>query len=665
MLALVPVSNAPSDCTDSSDNERELLSPAQSSSPAPSIASSLENLNISESDTDENVYLTPIIQDVCPEFDHELNLNQIPILSELPSLTATPASECMPLQSPASLPVNSSAPATPATPATSLNLSEFISPITPRVLKRKTKSRPQETRYVVPPKRTRKIPKFTLVYKWQKARFRHLAIIEEDEDWTDIPKVKSPLDYFSKFFSPDIRTDIVEQTNLYSVRSTGKSINVTEEEIRDFLAIEIIMGVVKMPSYLDYWSQRLRYDVVADFMTLKRYQQIRRNLHFVDNTSEDTDRYFKVRLLIEKVRQNCLKHEDEQTFSVDEMMIPYKGTKAGKRRQFMKDKPTKWGFKNYARAGMSGMIFDFIMYGGEDTFRFHKFTEKEATLGFGAQVVLALCQSIKKKPAFLYCDNYFTSPELFYILREDYGIFGCGTIRSNRLRGADNILPSEKLMKKKPRGTYAQAVCNKTRLAAVRWHDNKTVTLISSYVGAEPVGKIKRYCKEARGKRDVDCPHIVKLYNKHMGGVDLADMLIALYRTPYKSRKWYLAIFVQMIDICMNNAWLLYRKDCKRNNMKTTMPLKAFRFEVSEGLKKTARSQSIGNLKKKKKQTLAQPIEEIRYDNTGHFLNFTTQGRCRLCSKFTTVICMKCNVRLCFVAGKNNRNCHLEYHVKK
>lgn len=78
----------------------------------------------------------------------------------------------------------------------------------------------------------------------------------------------------------------------------------------------------------------------------------------------------------------------------------------------MKDKPTKWGFKNYARAGMSGMIFDFVMYGGEDTFRFHKFTEKEATLGFGAQVVLALCQSIKKKPAFLYCDNYFTSPEL-------------------------------------------------------------------------------------------------------------------------------------------------------------------------------------------------------------------------------------------------------------
>lgn len=250
--------------------------------------------------------------------------------------------------------------------------------------------------------------------------FRHQASIEVDEDWTDDPEVKSPLHYFSEFLSPDIIKDIVEQTNLYSVALTGKSINVTEEVIRDFLAIEILMWIIKMPSYFDYWSRHLRHAPIADFLTLKQYQQIRRHLHFVDNAFEDDDRYFKVRPLIEKVRNNCLKHEHEQTFSVDEMMIPYKGTKAGKRRQYMKDKPTKWGFKNYTRAGLSGMIYDFILYGGEDTFRYHKFTEKETTVGFGAQVVLALCKSMQKKPAFIYCDNFFTSPELFYVLREDY-----------------------------------------------------------------------------------------------------------------------------------------------------------------------------------------------------------------------------------------------------
>lgn len=34
----------------------------------------------------------------------------------------------------------------------------------------------------------------------------------------------------------------------------------------------------------------------------------------------------------------------------------------------MKDKPNKWGFKNYVGAGVLGNIYDFILYGGEDTF---------------------------------------------------------------------------------------------------------------------------------------------------------------------------------------------------------------------------------------------------------------------------------------------------------
>ncbi|KAI8432607.1 hypothetical protein MSG28_013593 [Choristoneura fumiferana] len=179
-----------------------------------------------------------------------------------------------------------------------------------------------------------------------------------------------------------------------------------------------------------------------------------------------------MRPFLEKIRKNCLAQERETKFSIDEMMIPYKGKKAGNRRQYMKDKPTKWGFKNYVRAGVSGMIYDFILYGAEDTFRGYTFTEKEASVGFGAQIVLALCKSIKKKPATVYCDNFFSSPELMFILRHDYGIFGLGTIRSNRLRGAEKLLPGDKDMKKKPRGNYAQVVSDQ-KLAIVKWYDNK------------------------------------------------------------------------------------------------------------------------------------------------------------------------------------------------
>lgn len=159
----------------------------------------------------------------------------------------------------------------------------------------------------------------------------------------------------------------MEQTNAYSISKTGRSVGIVEDELRDFLAIHIIMGIVSMQSYIDYWSLRYRCELVADLMPLKRYQQIRRNLHFVDNNMQDSDRYHKVRPVVQKVRENCLAAEREDKFSIDEMMIPYKGTKAGKRRQYMKDKPNKWGFKNYVRAGVTGLIYDFILYGGDDT----------------------------------------------------------------------------------------------------------------------------------------------------------------------------------------------------------------------------------------------------------------------------------------------------------
>lgn len=162
-------------------------------------------------------------------------------------------------------------------------------------------------------------------------------------------------------------------------------------------------------------------------------------------------------------------------------------------------------------------------------------------------------------------------------------------------------------------------------------------------------------------KIDVDCPQIVKEYNKHMGGVDLADMLISLYKTPFKSRRWYIGIFVQILDICINNAWLLYRRD-QAQSSKQYIPLKDFRYEIYEGLKKFGRADK--NDKARKGVPSANPVESLRYDAIGHFMIMTTQGRCKLCQKLTTVLCMKCKVRLCFVTGKNPRNCQLDYHVK-
>lgn len=161
---------------------------------------------------------------------------------------------------------------------------------------------------------------------------------------------------------------------------------------------------------------------------------------------------------------------------------------------------------------------------------------------------------------------------------------------------------------------------------------------------------------------------MVQAYNKHMGGVDLADMLISLYRTPFKSRRWYLGIFAQLVDMCVNNAWLLYRRDKKEKKS-----LKEFRLELCEGLCRAGRNANpadmdvgIEDKRQIQKPTVQRPADCVRYDGVGHFPDSRDkQSRCRFCKEGRTkVYCIKCDMHLCFVVGKNKRNCFLQFHTK-
>lgn len=181
------------------------------------------------------------------------------------------------------------------------------------------------------------------------------------------------------------------------------------------------------------------------------------------------------------------------------MIIPCKGKKAGSHRQYNPNKPNKWGFKNLVRAGVSGIIYDFLLYAEDITFRGIRFSKEEESLGVGNKIVIALCKTVKNKGSVVYFDNYFTSMELIYLLREEYGIFCLGTIRQNRLKDASKKLLTDKSQKKKGRGTFSQVVCNKNKLSVVKWFNNKQVTLVSSYVDAYLLEKIKRFSKKNRG----------------------------------------------------------------------------------------------------------------------------------------------------------------------
>jgi len=205
------------------------------------------------------------------------------------------------------------------------------------------------------------------VYRWRKSDVpesnRQFA-----EHFSPPPdQMKTPFEYFSMFFPESLLITIVENTNLYSVQKSGKNINTTVDEIKTFIGMRMLMGIIKLPSYRNYWSSALRYPSIADVMSRNRFEVLTRYLHFVDNDSDhdNNDKLFKIRPMLVGVRNECVKIEPEEHHSIDEQIIPSK-TKYTKIRQYNPNKPCKWGFKNLVRAGASGFMYDFYLYSGRD-----------------------------------------------------------------------------------------------------------------------------------------------------------------------------------------------------------------------------------------------------------------------------------------------------------
>lgn len=127
------------------------------------------------------------------------------------------------------------------------------------------------------------------------------------------------------------------------------------------------MRVAQLPAYRMYWSQNMRCPQIADGTPLKRFDKVRRFIHFVDNSNyeeSNLDKLFKIRPVIEKMREQCLRVLPEEIHSIDEQIIPAKTTYSGI-RQYNPKRPKKWGFKNLVRAGASRMMYDFYFYTGK------------------------------------------------------------------------------------------------------------------------------------------------------------------------------------------------------------------------------------------------------------------------------------------------------------
>lgn len=157
-----------------------------------------------------------------------------------------------------------------------------------------------------------------------------------------------------------------------------------------------------------------------------------------------------------------------------------------------------------------------------------------------------------------------------------------------------------------------------------------------------------------------------------MGGVDLHNMLVELYRTDIRVKRYYLRIIFHLLDMCVVNAWLLYRRHCKQLNL-TFNGLKDFKADIGHALRmcgkiavrKRGRPSNSPTPPPAKKQRLSavRPVADVHYDNLGHFpQHLEPKQRCKNCIKaYSRIMCVKCNVALCLTKDKN---CFFTFHMK-
>ena len=151
-------------------------------------------------------------------------------------------------------------------------------------------------------------------------------------------------------------------------------------------------------------------------------------------------------------------------------------------KQFIRAKLIRFGYKLWVMRSESGHCFNFSLHCGEKT------NDSETTGPLGSQLVMKM--STVDNPLFhvIYFSIFFTSHLLLVQLREK-------SFRATELLDARTtkcLLKPAKDMTKMKRGTYDYRFDTKSKMIAVRWKDNKPVTLASNFDRIKPLATIKR-----------------------------------------------------------------------------------------------------------------------------------------------------------------------------
>lgn len=372
----------------------------------------------------------------------------------------------------------------------------------------------------------------------------------------------SPLEVWDLLFTENMFDEIIKWTNrkLSQIRTNYKNADHSTLKDVDDVEMRAFFGLLTYTEVFKAGRESLEglfatdgtgRDVFRCTMPRRRFETLLIALRF-DN---DTDRAERVKVdratAISGIFQTFIDNS-QKNFSlgayvcVDESLVGFRGRCGFV--MYMPKKPAKYGIKIMCLTdARNNYLYNAYIYCGKGSDS-HGLTAEEKHFQIPTQSVIRLVKPIEKTNRNVTADNWFGSLELVTELQKR-GLTFLGTLKKNKPMIPACFLPD----KKREIGSNLYGYKENITLLSHVTKKNKAVLLISSMHHAP------------RNDQDTGKPEMIIDYNMTKGGVDSLDKKCENDSSCRRTRRWPMAVFLQMLNMCSINAYILHQsfKDSK------------------------------------------------------------------------------------------------------
>lgn len=412
-----------------------------------------------------------------------------------------------------------------------------------------------------------------------------------------LDKIKCPTPYhvFCQFFTDVVIDRMVEATNAYAERVVlAKQRNrqksetkrrkiyawkrVDRVEMKAFLGLMMLMGVVQRKNYKDHWEKNsiIRTKIFEETMTFSRWISIKNMLQVTEKGRDRIDDFAAM-----LVHNWQAAYHPSRELSLDESLMKFKGRT--KMKQCQKLKPAKEGLMALlVSEAKTGYIFNWDLYRGK--------AMSWKVKDYNTKTALRLLKPVANLGHHVYMDSAYTSGSLLHKMATELGTGGCGTIRKDRKGVPEkikNITHDNMFVKSQDAELgvrYLSWPKSHKKAKSLGTKMTKKTSKRAGWFGKDPA--VVRICTNVHNINKIDKntgrPAALEQYNFYMGGVDLSNQRMVYFLHGHKTVKWWRKVFFNLLEISYVNTHIIYRSLMQDVGRKVDVG--KFRQDIIKGL---------------------------------------------------------------------------------